>query len=422
MFIAGDSPVPVPDALARVIEIADYMSIIAAQRLERIDAMHREAVAEAAAFGRDLTPVVERGIRLELAAALRVTEYVADDLLQLAEALVQRYPSVLDSLAGARVTEQHARILVSSLDAVEPELRGILLPDALAEAEAQPVGTFRRRLRAMIDAARSVTLARRHEGALAHRRVAIEPAEDGMAWLHALIPAVEAHAIHSRVTAMAKAIASHPDESRSLDQTRADVVCDLLIEGDTAVHPAEARGVRATVAVTVPALALLAADDDERDRRGLAPASVEGIGPIPLDEAKRLCAGAEGWMRVLTHPETGAVLSVGRDQYRPPPGMRRLIRWRAGRCMAPGCGVPASRCEIDHTIAWQDGGPTSLFNAAPLCTGHHTVKHHGGWTVEQVPGSGGALLWTSPAGRRYLVQPERPLPVFRPSSAADAPF
>lgn len=129
-------------------------------------------------------------------------------------------------------------------------------------------------------------------------------------------------------------------------------------------------------------------------------------------------------MRVLTHPETGMVLSVGRTQYRPPPSLRRLIKWRSERCMAPGCGVPAARCEIDHNIAWEHGGPTSLDNHAPLCTGHHTIKHHGGWTVEHLPDQGGALLWTSPTGRRYLVKPERAVPVFRPSNAgsADAPF
>ena len=84
--------------------------------------------------------------------------------------------------------------------------------------------------------------------------------------------------------------------------------------------------------------------------------------------------------------------------------------------------MPASRCEIDHTLAWEDGGTTSLDNLAPICRGHHRVKHHGGWQVRQVPGSGGALEWTSPAGRRYVVEPERRVPVFRPSLDEDAPF
>ena len=75
---------------------------------------------------------------------------------------------------------------------------------------------------------------------------------------------------------------------------------------------------------------------------------VEGVGPIPVERARELAGGADAWMRVLTHPETGMVLSVGRDQYRPPPALRRLVKWRADRCMGPGCGIPASRCEIDH--------------------------------------------------------------------------
>jgi len=147
------------------------------------------------------------------------------------------------------------------------------------------------------------------------RRVVVEPAEDGIAWVHAHVPAVEAHAILDRITRIGKVLLAGEDETRSLDQLRADVLCDLLIEGITASHPSEARGIRATVAVTVPALALL-----DGDVQGAEPAVVEGIGPIPLDRARELCGGAEGWMRILTHPETGMVLSVGRGQYRPPPG------------------------------------------------------------------------------------------------------
>ena len=129
-------------------------------------------------------------------------------------------------------------------------------------------------------------------------------------------------------------------------------------------------------------------------------------------------------MRVLTHPETGMVLSVGRDRYEPPPALRKLVKWRADRCMAPGCGVPASRCEVDHQVAWADGGETCLCNNAPFCKGHHTVKHHGGWEVQQVEGSGGAIEWISPTGRRYVVQPERKVPTFtiERGRGGDPPF
>jgi hypothetical protein len=417
---AAEAMFGVPDAVDLVLEVDAMLAVFAAQRLERIDAMRREALADAARFAREVSDVTERSVRLELAAALRVTEYAAGALIAQAEAVVRRYPAVLDSLSGARMTPRHAELLVDALDATEPHLRDRVLERGIALAEIESVGAFRRSLRSIVDSVRAVTLAARHEEALKDRRVVLEQAGDGMAWLSAYLPAVEAHAIQGRLTAIAKVLGAREGETRSLDERRADVFGDLLIEGEAGVHPAEARGIRATVAVTVPVLALLDAGGAEVVD-GVT-ATVEGVGPIPLERARELCGAAEGWMRILTHPETGMVLSVGRDHYRPPPSLRRLVRWRADRCMAPGCGVPASRCEIDHTIAWEHGGPTALDNLAPLCKGHHTVKHHGGWTVTQIDGSGGALEWTSPAGRRYRVEPERRVPVFRAADEGGAPF
>ena len=382
--------------------------------------MRREALTDAVRHGRQLTEVVERSVRLELAAALAITEASAGMLLAQADALVNRYPAVLASLGRARTTQRHAVELVAALDGVEPEFRDRLLAPALELAQTQPLGTFRRKLRALVETVRAVTLEERHQRALQQRRVVLELVDDDMAWLHLYGPAVEAQAIHGRMTAQAKVIKAHPDETRTLDQLRADVFCDTLIDGVTDSLPPEARGIRATVAVTAPVLALLDCDGRRR-RHGVA--TVEGVGPISMKRARELCGGADGWMRVLTHPETGIVLSVGRDRYRPPPELRRLVKWRAETCMAPGCNIPASRCEVDHNVAWEDGGTTALENLCPFCKGHHIVKHHGDWTVEQIEGSGGAILWTSPSGRQYRVEPERRVPVFIPTGAdAPAPF
>ncbi|WP_344059731.1 HNH endonuclease signature motif containing protein [Microbacterium pumilum] len=195
-----------PDAVGLVMEVADVIAVFAAERLVRVDRMRREALAHAERYGWTMTDVVARSIRLELACALRITEHAAGDLLGLAEAVVHRYPPVLESLSRARMTERHAEVLVSALD----------------------------------------------------------------------------------------------------------------------------------------------------------------------------------------------------------------------RCLGPGCGMPASRCHIDHNVAWEHGGSTALTNLAPFCEGHHIVKHHGGWIVRQLPG--GAIEWTSPTGRRYTVHPERPVPAFRTTADNDAPF
>ena len=124
MFIDPALPDQVlPDELDLVVEAADMMTVFAAQRLVRIDVMRRDALRDATRNGRVLTEVVERGVRLELAAALRITEHAAGDLLGFAEALVHSYPVVLASMERARITERHAEILVSAVNELEPEFR-----------------------------------------------------------------------------------------------------------------------------------------------------------------------------------------------------------------------------------------------------------------------------------------------------------
>ena len=437
MFFTGDnSPEPhdggskdaVAGALDAVVDVDRAITALVSDRFAAVLAWREQTVRSAAEDGWATPEMVARSMRLELASALRITEYAAAVMIAHAEALQDRYALAGAALRDGRITERHAAILIDLLDTVEPELRAGLLPRAVALAEELPLGAFRRALRKLVDAVRAVTLEVRHREALTQRRIAVEPAADEMAWLMSLMPAVEAHAIFERVTGIAKTVlvadknavaaelqkaereGSVPDDTvqvRTLNQARADVFGDLLIDGMTDHLPTEARGIRASVVVTVPVLALL---DESTNASG--PPVVEGIGPIPLSRAKELCGGSEGWMRVLTHPETGMVLSVGRDRYRPPKPLADLVKWRADRCLAPGCGVPASRCQVDHNLAWENGGNTELPNHAPFCQGHHTLKHHGGWHVTQIPGSGGAIQWISPTGRRYVVKPERRVPVF----------
>ncbi|MDZ8171632.1 HNH endonuclease signature motif containing protein [Microbacterium xanthum] len=408
-----------PDSLDDVLDFTHVMMQFAAQRYAALDRLRERAIREAQSVATDLGSVALRSLRLEVAAAMRVSEYVAETLLHQAEALVQRYPAVWHSLHAGRIDDDKGYVLVAGLDELGDDATA-LLPEALHAAETLQIGPFRRALRRLIEQHRVNTLEERHEEAVARRRVVLETGRDGMAWIGAHLPAVEAHAIHQRITAMGKAITAVDGEERTLDQARADVFGDLLVDGTTVHLPEHARGIRATVVVTVPALSLLSGTHPV----GAEPASVEGIGPIPHSTARTLCGGSGEWMRVLTHPETGAVLSVGRDRYRPPKALRDVVRWRAGRCMAPGCGMPAERCEIDHSIAWEDGGRTELRNLHPLCKGHHTVKHHGGWSIRHQ--DDGDVLWISPTGRRYVVAPERRVPAFRPDPEprvpVDAPF
>jgi hypothetical protein len=94
------------------------------------------------------------------------------------------------------------------------------------------------------------------------------------------------------------------------------------------------------------------------------------------------------------HAETG---------YRPSRKLQHLVRARSARCTAPGCGRPAARCDLDHTVPWDQGGITCECDLAPLCRHHHKCKQAQGWSLEQR--EPGVLVWRTPAGRTYATTP-----------------
>jgi len=99
------------------------------------------------------------------------------------------------------------------------------------------------------------------------------------------------------------------------------------------------------------------------------------------------------------HAETG---------YRPSRRLQHLVRTRSTRCSAPGCGRPAARCDLDHTLAWDKGGMTCECGLAPLCRHHHRCKQAQGWQLTQP--EPGVLVWRTPHGRTFTTTPtEYPL-------------
>ncbi|QWT25357.1 HNH endonuclease [Subtercola sp. PAMC28395] len=160
------------------------------------------------------------------------------------------------------------------------------------------------------------------------------------------------------------------------------------------------RGVRPTVIVTVPVMTLLGRTEE--------PGDLERYGPIDAETARELARHAPSFIRILTHPETGATLSVGRQRYRPPADLRTALEIEDQTCRFPGCARAARRCELDHTVDWARGGQTSHTNLAHLCPKHHHLKHETKWAVRQEADR--ALRWTSPLGREYVTTPESRFP------------
>lgn len=375
----------------------------------------------------------------ELACAMRISERQATDLIEQSRALATRLPATREALAAGRISLGHAAAMVdeaSTMSSVVDERDRMLAeavdagPDdagelpsaaevvaeferqALRHAETTSPGRFRQRARRLRERLEPMTRERRSAERVAERGVWVEPARDGMAYLTAYLPAADAWAAYNRISDIANqlgrtdrradsvdASGDVPDD-RTLPQRRADVFRDLLFDGVMPAH-GTGTGIRPTVLVTVPVMTLLGHDTAEV-------ASIEGHGPISDAEARRLAATAPSFIRVLTHPETGATLSVGRDRYVVPRDLRMWLRVRDEYCRFPGCGRAASHSDVDHTRDWQHGGTTSADNLAHLCPSHHRLKHHTRWRVQH--DGGGTLLWTAPSGRTYRTEPAHALP------------
>jgi hypothetical protein len=298
-------------------------------------------------------------------------------------------PAALEALESGRISLNHARVIVEYAEGVE----GVALDEyqriTLERAETATPGKLAGTARIAAARLRAGSFEERHARAREGRTVVIRDLDEGMSELAQLLPTVYAAAVFDRLTRQAKAVAAAGDP-RTRDQLRSDLMTELLLTGEPACGEdaphAAAEGIKAEVAIVIPALTLLGRDEE--------PAMLLGRGPIDLGTACRLAALAPELVRVLTDPVTGMVVSA--DTYRPTASLRRYLRERDRNCQFPMCNRDARWCDIDHTVAWEDGGSTVPGNLAHLCPGHHTLKHHGGWKVRQI--APGVLEWTTPLG------------------------
>ena len=400
-------------------------------------------------------------VAAEVGPALRLPAGTARRRVEDAVLLAEMLPEVLAALEDGRIGAAQAMVMVEQWRELIAEAPTWTHPECVpppVDAVCRLVAELLERaphataaqLRAVARARRAVLVAdaeeRSRRTARKNRAVWVEPAPDGTAYLHALLDAHVAVAVHGRLEDLADRLGddvpvpnrlglaclprlegTEDTEPRSAGELRADVLADLLLDGVLPDEPSFPRGVRARVSVMVP-VAVLAGGGSGAESAGCGAPILSGYGPISTEVARQLAAGAGAWHRLLTHPLTGVILDHDRTVYAVPRDLRRLVELRDSTCRFPGCRRRAERCDLDHTVAWADGGPTAEHNLAVLCRHHHRLKHRDGalgrWSVRRVPAGPGdgrpgappehaaVLEWTSPGGLVHRTVPEhaRPTP------------
>lgn len=354
-------------AAAREIQVATGLPISQCQRRVWLSSCEAERV-------KPITEAMRLG-RLTLVRALALVEATAH----------------LDGVIAAAIATRVLRPLTG------PD--GAPLPGTAPLSQA----TFRARLHRQLVLHHGLVghAERTHQEALNARRMSAEPHRDGTGALLITGDGPRICSAHARVDQIARRL-RHNGDQRTLDQLRADIATDLLLHGCIPGDPAFAatgKPLAATVQLIVSLPTILGLD------KGAA--LIPGWGAISAQQARELALTAGSiWTRIVTDPLTGRAIEATAATYRVPAAMAEQVRTRDGVCRAPGCEIPASHTDLDHSIEWQPhgaAGPTSETNLTALHRTHHNLKTAGFWDSDQAPD--GALTWTTATGRAVTTYP-----------------
>lgn len=100
----------------------------------------------------------------------------------------------------------------------------------------------------------------------------------------------------------------------------------------------------------------------------------EWVNGDPATPEQAVWASIAGWFDVLALDPNGVPLNYS-DRRRFFTGRPRdALMIAFPHCDQPGCDIRSVHCEIDHLLAWIDGGLTDVTNGKPRCKGHNLWK------------------------------------------------
>src|SRR5215217_682138 len=329
----------------------------------------------------------------EVALELAVSRQSGQMQVAFAEALCTRLPKVLSAMESGDLDASKARKVCEVISPLSDELTR-RVDDAIAGrlAGKDPASIRRIARKAVLkvdpDGSQNRAEARRKD-----RCVELTHEDDAMASLTGYLPAEVASAGYQRINALARGLKTR-EETRSLDQLRADVFADLLVgKSDHGTNLAP------QVFIHMPIGTALGITDEGCE--------LAGHGPIPGSIGRQIMNDPGSvWRKVLTDPVSGAVLDVGRTRYRPPQALADLVQARDRECRMPGCHRPAHVGDIDHYQPWAKGGETNQSNLDCYCRYHHRLKDQPGWRYDLNPETGEFTV-TTPTSRHYSSETER---------------
>ncbi len=333
----------------------------------------------------------------EVAAAFRTSLAMAGSYLRYGLAMRERLPQVAQVFRAGDIDYRLFQTLVYRTDLIT-DLQVLARVDAelALRVERWPSMT-RGRLADAVDrivAVADADAVRRVRERLRDREVAIWASGDGWAEMTARLFVTDAQALDQRLEALTATVCA--GDARTRDQRRADALGALAAGADRLGCQCGNTDCDAGGRPAAPVVIHVVAEQATVDGRSQTPAAVLGAdGLIPAELAAELAKTAR--LRPLVPP------AATEPHYTPSANLAAFVRARDLTCRAPGCDRPATDSDLDHTIAYADGGATHPSNVKCLCRLHHLLKTFWGWRDKQLPD--GTVIWSLPDGHTYVTTP-----------------
>ena len=114
----------------------------------------------------------------------------------------------------------------------------------------------------------------------------------------------------------------------------------------------------------------------------------------PVEPTETVLNALVSHVRRVVMGSDGVVIDLGRKQRLFTGSSRLAVFLQSDECFWPGCHVPVSACQADHTKPTAHGGCTCPGNGAPACGRHNRLKQHG------------YIVWRDPTGQWHTHRPD----------------
>jgi hypothetical protein len=417
----SDGPTPDPEVVARFDELFERRcpstTPESAALVDRIccssRAENRAAAAQLVAVGElfayrlsrcseteDWAVDTMEAVTAEVAAALRISQGLAGSRVRYARAMRERLPKIAEVFKAGDIDYRLFQTIVYRTDLItDAEVLAKVDAELAVKAPRWPSMT-KGRVAGKVDkivARADADAVRRRKERQSDREVWIGDMDSGVSEIHGSLFTPDAHALDKKLDALAATVCEH--DPRSREQRRADALGALAANADRlgcrCERPDCAAGAKPPAG---PVVIHTIAEQATLAGRSQTPASEVGADVlIPPELIAELAKSAK--LVPLIHPGD----APPEPGYRASPKLAHFVRCRDLTCRWPGCDVPASQCDLDHTIPYAQGGPTHASNIKCYCRTHHLVKTFWGWHEKQLPD--GTLILTSPSGHTYVTTP-----------------